>query len=128
MAAKGAKSKNADTTLAQNAERRVQMKAYIESHPGVEMTAADMAEGLGWELKTARYIAQNLKANGLIAGRRDGMRNLYSAADGAASTVRIEKTKKAKQAQDVELVMAGILIVIGRNVKTGRLRITLEET
>jgi DNA-binding IscR family transcriptional regulator len=135
---------NMKAAMIRAAEMRARVIAFLNTHPG-EYTSHTMAEQLGISNGDASYTASRLAAKGLINVRPEGRGkpgHYYlhpKTADVTEVEVidpesrTIEGPLKAKRGynraapKEVELVMAGVQIVVGRNPVTGRLRITLEE-
>jgi hypothetical protein len=120
------------TAMIRSAKERAQLMAYLSNHPGAHSTS-ELCEQLGWTHKATNYRAGRMAAQGLIQQHRKGTMNFYGLKttlerddDPAAPAAKPARQSKAA-VQDVELVMSGFLIVLGRNPASGRLRIVLQE-
>lgn len=114
------------------AKRRAAIMAYINTHPGT-ISSKDLAEALDINVHDLRYAITALVDAGEIEMHKHGVANHYGkpgrdlfSDQEAPATPKPQKTKAAKASDEVELVMSGVSIVIGRNPSTGRLRITIE--
>jgi predicted transcriptional regulator len=119
------------------AERRAKITAYLKQL-GISAAPDQIAEGTSIPASTVETLCREMARNGLIEAARDGSRMVYASNGGnedpeAAPTIASVKRKYSKRAaaaapaDDVELVVGGSLIVVGRNPATGRIRITIEE-
>jgi hypothetical protein len=109
------------------AERRASITAFLRRNSGKQLTVADIAEALEDTVHATGRACAKMAADGLIlhAGQFQG-KQLYM--DATTSGPPPEpKVKKRRAVEEVELVMGGVLVVVGRNEKTGRIRVTLEE-
>lgn len=135
---------NRDVQLHKAAERRAKVIAFVNSMGGVAVSKDQIAENLGITPKEAFYTAKRLADNGLIRMKREGVANLYSTSNGHPAPAQPPKAPTsaaptqsspilagqpkngAQAAKEIELVVSGVVIVIGKNDKTGRIRITIE--
>ena len=128
-----AKNSPSDELVLEQAERRAALTGYLVNNAG-EHQVADIAKALGLRANVAGKVLKDMADNGLVPQpRRDGGYNYYHAGEDV-SPVKRTYTKRAKtapssasSAKDVELVVGGTLIIVGRNAETGRIRITLED-
>ena len=107
------------------------------------MSTEQIAKHLGITHKEASYTAKRLADNGLLKMKREGVANMYSSANAwtgparppaapsatpapSAPILRGQPTNGTQAAKEIELVVSGVVIVIGKNDKTGRIRITIE--
>ena len=120
----------------QGAARRAQLVSLI-SQAEKPMTIKDIAAATGWGESGCAYTATKAAESGLIKTRKDNGKNIYYMGNGEEpepiddmGDVRAYgKAKKTRitSAKEVELVVAGVLVILGRNPTSGRLRIVLEE-
>lgn len=121
----------------QGAKRRAQLTSLL-SQAGKPMSIKEVVEATGWGESGAAYTAARLVESGLIQSRREGLKNVYFMGNGgdvvpdavpdAEGEVSVVKRKtRVTSAKEVELVVAGVLVILGRNPASGRLRIVLEE-
>jgi DNA-binding transcriptional ArsR family regulator len=123
-----------DTELVAGAQNRAAISAYLAQNPG-EHSVAEVAEALGINRSTVgQHLASMSKGRGKLATvRKEGTAKMYQSTspaplDSSAWRSSARRKKRAvTAAKDVELVVGGTLIVLGRNPDTGRLRITLED-
>lgn len=122
-----------DTAVLDQAQRRAAVTSYLASNAG-EHSVAEIAAATGMRPNVAGKTLSVMADNGLVpAARREGGINYYrDGGDVAPNGVKRTYTKRqakpaAVAAKDVELVVGGTMIIIGRNADTGRLRITLED-
>lgn len=119
---------------------KARMSAFLSNNPGKHSTE-EVAKVVGVSNRTAGQVLLHMSKAGLIAPmERKGTTKLWSWPEGAtplsvdqivavAATAKVQKADKpVAKAKEIELVFSGLLVVIGKNEKTGRLRITLEET
>lgn len=133
------------------AQRRATVSAYLSNNPGPQPTTAlckamdlpghvmikllsGMAEqGLIDRMPTPRGAESiwQWRGDGAPQGIKANRKSDASLADveRAASKLRdtLNKVKPPTQPQEVELMIGGIVVVVGRNPATGRIRVTLEE-
>lgn len=107
------------------AQLRANITAYLNQRSGEQFTVAEIAEGLGTNVNAVGRMAKKMAEDGLIfhAGQFRG-KAIYMSAE---SPLEVRPSKKVGAAKEVELVIGGMLVVVGRNEKTGRVRVTLEE-
>lgn len=130
--------KKIDQSLQKGAEERASLSAYLNNHPG-EHKASTIAEALGWTMRQVGYRAFRMAEAGLIHSRREGNANYYSTGHsepvlirtrGSAGRAVANKNKKLAPVigttGEVELVIEGFTVVMGRNPQSGRFRIILE--
>ena len=102
------------------------------------MSIVDIMAATGWGESGAAYTASKLSESGLVNVRREGNKNFYFMGNGqdaepepvSKGEVMIapkERKTRIVAAREVELVVAGVLVILGRNPASGRLRIVLEE-
>ena len=132
-------------TLVSGAARRAELAAFLASQAEPQ-SIKQIAEAMGWAESATAYTARIAAESGLIKSRKQEFSNklLYSIGNGEgngadeASEVSggelsvIQPKGAAKKgrivaAREVELVVAGVLVILGRNPVSGRLRILLEE-
>lgn len=123
-----AKNTPSDELVVEQASRRAALSSYLSQNPG-EHSVSDIAEALSLRANVAGKVLKDMADNGLIPQpRREGGYNYYRDGGDVAPTKRPYTRKpKTVSAKDVELVVGGTLIIIGRNADTGRLRITLDD-
>jgi predicted transcriptional regulator len=117
-----------DEHLVQSAALRASIVGWLQSNPGPHKIT-EIAEGLGSDRNPVRHVCKDLAATGLIEQAGGGGRGQvlsYSSVGQEILTPKKTRVVKGRLTKDVELVVAGVEIVIGRNPATGRLRITLE--
>lgn len=123
-----------DKPEVQRAKTRAALHAFLNNNPG-EHPVHSAAEAVGLYRSTAGQHLAHMADSGLIKVRKDGTSKLYSVKDDAAPAsaaeshlpkVRRQRRTVSETPQEVELVMAGMTIVLGR-AANGRLRIVLEE-
>ena len=130
-------AKKTGNLMVLGAERRAKVMALLnERNDWIGIEA--VSERVGLDLSAARGLVYAMTNSGLIQSRRFGKKTLYALkgkVPGATDGEAIVKRKYARRDngsvrldKDVELVVGGMLVIVGRNPETGRLRITLEET
>jgi DNA-binding transcriptional ArsR family regulator len=122
-----AKNSPSDEVLVEQAERRSNILAFLVQNEG-EHSVAEIAGAINLRPNVVGLTLKSLADSGLVSPpRRESGQNYYQ--NGEAPTPKRAYTKKSKPsaAKDVELVVGGTLIIVGRNAETGRLRITLED-
>lgn len=122
--------KNSDEQLVEHATIRASIIGWLGANPGPHDAAA-VADGIGRERPSVAQALYQLNKAGLInkAVTVDdtGKHALYSGnGHPEAEAPKVRRKFKRESVTDVELIVAGVEIVIGRNPATGRLRITLE--
>ena len=116
----------------QGAERRAQLMALLSASEK-PMTIQEVMEATGWGNSGAQYTATKLFESGLAKMKKEGGKNFYFIGNGDEPVAdESEVGAKARKpritsAKEVELVVAGVLVILGRNPASGRLRIVLEE-
>lgn len=117
------------------AQLRANISSFLFNNPGKHGTEK-VASHFGISNRTAGQILLHMAKSGLIAPmEKQGTKKLWSWPEGkeavpAGEPVVLKSQKSGKPAhapKEVELVVGGILVIIGKNEKTGRLRITLED-
>lgn len=125
-----AKNSPSDEVIVDQAQRRAAIGTYLAQNPG-EHSVAEIATALDLKATTTGLALKAMAENGLVPeARREGGLNYYR--DGGDIAPKRTYTKRAAKtvapaAKDVELVVGGTMIIIGRNSDTGRIRITLED-
>lgn len=128
-----------DSEVLEGAERRAAISTFLAQNPG-EHKPVDIGKNLGMRANVAGRVLQEMASNGVIPKPRvekgikfyrdsntpapEGTKRKYTR---RTSTTTHEGLQKIAKGKDVELVVGGTMIVIGRNSSTGRLRITLED-
>lgn len=121
----------------QGAARRAQLVSLI-SQAEKPMTIKDIAAATGWGESGCAYTATKAAESGLIKTRKDNGKNIYYMGNGDEPEPATEdmgdvrawgakRKTRITSAKEVELVVAGVLVILGRNPTSGRLRIVLEE-
>lgn len=101
------------------------------------VTSAKVAEELGRDRRDVAYYLKALVESGQLADagrigreylfRRNGQLNPAHADTSEPTTITHAPRKAHKDAQrEVELVLDGVVIVVGKNPATGRIRVTIE--
>lgn len=141
---KALKDKSNPHSLVQGAKRRAMVTSYLQAHGA--KTIAELVQHFGWGSSGVAYTATKMVESGLIGVRKEGLKNVYFA-NGSVGEVAVVngntdlfdpeapqpvplqplRRQRASKSTDVELVVGGMQVVLGRNPNTGRLRITLEE-
>ena len=131
-----------DNQLKHAATMRAKIIPYLND--GSEYSAADIAKTFSDTVAEVNYseaqvgaLLSNMAKNKLISSTKKGFRNYYSIPAKFAGAITEKAVKPAKTAvgkrsykvhgNDVELVLNGTTIIVGRNTATGRLRIIIEE-
>jgi hypothetical protein len=122
--------------VVQGAERRAKLMAFLSSQESPQ-SLKQIIDALGWPESGTAYTARIAHESGLIRMRKVNGKNMYFMGNGEESEPEAEgqdevsTTPKRKTrivaAREVELVVAGVLVILGRNPASGRLRIVLEE-
>jgi predicted DNA-binding transcriptional regulator len=118
--------------LVEQAQKRAAIMGWLVQNPGMH-TVADIAEGLGISNGSAGLMLYHMAHDGLVtSGEIEAGKRTYSAGGKPPDEVLQEepeqvRRRRRKGTREVELVVAGTMIVIGRNPETGRLRISLED-
>lgn len=129
-----AKNSPSDELIVTQATRRSLISEFLTQHEG-EHSVAAIAEATSMKPAAVGLTLKTMAENGLVSQpRREKGQNYYHEGASEPSAKRTY-TKRPKIAgsvattsvKDVELVVGGTLIVIGRNAATGRIRITLED-
>lgn len=121
-----------DAQVLDRAERRSLILGYLTQHEG-EHSVADIAATLKLRPNVVGKTLSDMAENGLVPpGRREGGFNYFHAGPVEEQPVKRtynkrSKSDKAEAVKDIELVVGGTMIVIGRNANTGRIRIVLED-
>ena len=128
---KSARKKANENRVVQSAERRAKLMAFLHSRPE-PASIADITKATGIPDHAVAYLTKRMAESKQIVERRIGIANFYSlpGEEDLQSELPLREVQtqtRVKTAKDVELVLAGMLVVIGRNPKTNRIRITLEE-
>ena len=115
----------------QGAQRRAQLVSLL-SQAEKPLTINDIVAATGWGASGAAYTATKCAQSGLIKTRKDFGKNVYFMGDGSEESEEsevstVKRRTRVTSAREVELVVAGVLVILGRNPASGRLRITLEE-
>ena len=119
-----------DTEIVEGADRRAKIRSWFYNHPGEETDRHRMAEVLGTsDIGTVGKLLTELAEQGECSMRKEGNANRYWRGlpqDAAPKKQRRVKAVGAGELPaDVELVIDGkLVIVVGRNPQTGRLRVT----
>lgn len=118
------------------AQLRANISAYLSNNLRRHETA-EVAKAVNVSNRSAGQMLRAMAQAKLIAPMETapGGRKLWSWGEGVAPAPAPEDGRKrgmpVQQAphppKEVELVVHGVLVIIGKNEKTGRLRITLEE-
>jgi hypothetical protein len=119
----------------QGAKRRAQLASLLSQadHP---LDIKEIVAATGWGESGAAYTATKLVQSGMIESRREGLKNVYFMGNGNGGDVVpeaegevsvVKRRSRITAAREVELVVAGVLVILGRNPASGRLRIVLEE-
>jgi predicted transcriptional regulator len=127
-----------DLAIVTGAQNRANIMAYLNTHPGTHK-AAELSEALGVHYSTAFNHLKSLAETKQIKMKKDGNTMLFSAKNGNHVTATVDDTpakraykkiaKKPSNAhhKEVEFVVHGMHITIGRNEKTGRPQIIVDE-
>jgi hypothetical protein len=116
----------------QGAQRRAQLTAFLAAQDKPQ-TLKEIAAALSWPESGTAYTARVAAESGLVKMRKDNGVNLYYMGNGEdpepeGGEISVVKRKtRITSAKEVELVVAGVLVILGRNPTSGRLRIVLEE-
>lgn len=110
------------------AQHRANASAFLSNNPGKHSTE-EVAKHLNVTNRTAGQILLHMAKTGLISPMETaaGNKKLWSWPEGQTATEAPKAQRVSKPPKEVELVYGGVLVIIGKNEKTGRLRITLEE-
>ena len=117
------------------AQARASISHYLSTNPG-EQSTESVAVNVGHSPRTTGQILGGMAKNGLINYvRKQGRHKFWSwiktKPNGAAGEPEPPAqqmiSKPGNPAKEIELSIAGLQIVVGRNPATGRLRIVLEE-
>jgi hypothetical protein len=124
------------------AQRRAIASAFLSQHPGPQGTTV-IAEAIGLPGSVVLHLLTGMAQQGLIT-RLPTLRgaeslwmwpeNTKEPAPPAPTPAPSPATEMARLAemlrapQEVELVLGGIMVIVGRNPTTGRIRMILEET
>lgn len=142
----------ADHLARKSAEYRAEVMAYMDKHPSDRNnTPGRIAAKLGWGAGKAGKVLKEAAQMGLLQLNGGGKRIWYTKPGAKSSRAVTTVTKKpparakhgplgntssvegiellhARHApKAIELVVDGVQIVLGRNPRTGRLRIMLED-
>ena len=122
--------------LVKVAKRRAAIVGLLNSNPAVKYSLVNIAEALGDSAKYVDYAVQRLVESDLVNMDKVGNVKWFYAKDRNApkepkastppKSTKVTKNKVTEK--DVELVIGGVLIVVGRNEGTGRLRIVITES
>mgnify|MGYP003440168349 CR=1 FL=1 len=120
--------------LVKVAKRRAAIVGLLNSNPAVKYSLVNIAEALGDSAKDVDYAVQRLVESDLVNMDKVGNVKWFYAKDrGAPKDPQVSASSKAKAKnrvtdKDVELVIGGVLIVVGRSAESGRLRIVITES
>ena len=112
------------------AKLRANITSFLSKHPDTQYTVSEIADGIKANLNAVGRAAKKMAADELIvdAGKVQGKRLYMSTKALPAQDEFGPPVKRApRSAKEVELVVNGTLVVVGRNEKTGRIRIVLED-
>lgn len=120
-----------DAELIEGAQTRANITGFLTMTPGFHTVAA-IAEAVGLSRMSAGQHLALMAKDKLIRFKKDGTSKMYGSKGGkndivAESPVDEEKPRRIRTTKDVELLVHGTLIIVGRNPRTGRLRIILED-
>ena len=116
----------------QAAQLRATISALLAAEPGRSFSTEEVSNVLAQSARTTGQIMGGMARGGLIiALGRQGKQQHWQWPDNRESppednAVVVASKRKANPAKEVELEAFGITIVVGRNERTGRLRIVLE--
>jgi len=119
-----------DQELVQTATLRAAICGWLNANVGA-YGATEIAAAIGADRSRVAHACERLAKDQFIGRQGGGGRGNKieyfgrAVADDVDQPTKIRRSKN-HPAKDVELVMAGVTIVIGRNPSTGRLRIVLE--
>jgi hypothetical protein len=122
-----------DEELVEAATLRAALMSWLETNPGMH-AVSEIAEGTVTDRGRTSHMLKRMAVDGLIrqtGGGERGSKMTFGLEPGPTSAAvkkssgKVAKPKVTK-VKDIELVVSGVEIVIGRNPLTGRLRITLE--
>jgi len=121
---------------AEAAQLRATISSVLSADPGKNFSTEEVAQAVGQSPRTTGQILGGMARGGLINGplKVKGQHKFKfwawptnkAAGDDPPPEEHKAKPHKAHPPKEVELEAFGITIVVGRNEKTGRLRITLE--
>lgn len=125
-------------TQTQAAQHRATISSLLSNEPGREYSTDEVAHNLGLSARTAGQLLGGMARGGLIAGPhpKGGKKWWAWPIDRVPETPAPAKPSKpapqgkppqGKPPKEIELQLNGTLIVVGRNERTGRIRITIEE-
>lgn len=109
------------------AQLRANITAFLNKDPQTQYTVAEIADGIKANLNAVGRATKQMAADELIvdAGTFRG-KHLYMST-GALPEFGPPVKRPRRAAEEVELMLGGVLVVVGRNEKTGRIRIVLED-
>lgn len=123
------------TSKVEAAKARALISQVLSADPGKEFTTGEVATVIGLNQRTTGQILGGMARGNLIMSNGvTGKGKRWSWPEDAPPSEAPTRRKYSKRgsniaaAKEIELSMAGIQIVVGRNPATGRLRIILEET
>lgn len=116
----------------EGAQHRATISAYLSNNPGRHTTEEVTAQLPGVSARTAGQLLRHMAATGLIAPmEREGNKKFWRWKEEREIVVPEAVTKRqakpVSNAKEIELLLGGLLVIVGKNEKTGRIRITLEE-
>lgn len=120
----------------QAAQLRANISSFLFNNSG-QHTTEEVATQLGVSNRTAGQLLLHMAKSKLIAPmEKNGTKKLWrwpegqaiaSTNEAAVATKKQSKPKSVHATAEVELVLGGLLVIVGKNEQTGRIRITLEE-
>lgn len=110
------------------AQLRANITAFLNKDPQTQYTVAEIADGIKGNLNAVGRATKQMAADELIvdAGTYRG-KHLYMSTNSLPTQEPVKRTRCFPALKEVELVVNGTLVVVGRNEKTGRIRIVLED-
>jgi hypothetical protein len=122
-------------TKVSSAQTKANITALLTSSP-TKHTGHEVGDALGISHGSAGQYLALMAKQGLISVEGKGLKRLYwidvypkatNRVKGVTAAAGKRISKAVNSGKEVELVVGGTAIVIGRNPSTGRLRITLED-
>lgn len=121
-----------DLAMVEVAKRKAAVIGFLNTKKGWHGSSV-IAEATGVDRKDTTYVVNRLSKSGLVESKKVKGVWLFSTESSPDFGVvevnepQLKKSKHVKAAKDLELVIGGVMIVVGRNEQTGRLRITITE-
>ena len=122
-----------DLLLVEAAERRARIIAVLRHHED-GLTTEEIATAISITVKQSYNLLYRMAESGLIRRAKRGSANVFFSKDSpdppanvvSAPTIKPEK-RRVDPPKEIELVIGGMLILIGRNPVSRKLRITIED-